>query len=87
MSEVTLVKQICSKIAISIRTSYFGNKEKYSNEAIMSLDIPCADTRVFIAAARELLNTIYKDGYEYMKAGVVLFDFKDSREYQSDLFL
>lgn len=53
----------------------------------MSLDIPCADTRVFIAAARELLNAIYKDGYEYMKAGVVLFDFKDSREYQSDLFL
>lgn len=80
------LNKYAQKIAISIRTSYFGNKEKYSNEAIMSLDIPCADTRVFIAAARELLNAIYKDGYEYMKAGVVLFDFKDSREYQSDLF-
>lgn len=80
------LNKYAQKIAISIRTSYFGNKEKYSNEAIMSLDIPCADTRVFIVAARELLNAIYKDGYEYMKAGVVLFDFKDSREYQSDLF-
>ena len=80
------LNKYAQKIAISIRTSYFGNKDKYSNEAIMSLDFPCADTRVFIAAARELLNAIYKDGYEYMKAGVILFDFKNTREFQSDLF-
>lgn len=80
------LNKYAQKIAVSIRTSYFGNKDKYANEAIMDLDYPSADTRVFIAAARELLNVIYKDGYEYMKAGVVLFDFKNSREFQSDLF-
>lgn len=80
------IDRYARKITIFIRTSFFGNKPKYANEAALCLDYPCRDTRVFLAVARELLKHIYKDGYEYMKAGVVLYDFVQERTFQADLF-
>ena len=74
------------KMALFIRTSYFGNAKKYSNEIAISLEYPCSDTRIFMSAAKIMLDKIYKDGYEYAKAGIILYDFKDSRSFQSDLF-
>ena len=74
------------KMALFIRTSYFGNAKKYSNEIAISLEYPCSDTRVFVSAAKIMLDKIFVKGYEYAKAGVILYDFKDSRSFQSDLF-
>lgn len=74
------------KMALFIRTSYFGNAKKYSNEIAISLEYPCSDTRIFMSAAKIMLDKIYEDGYEYAKAGIILYDFKDSRSFQSDLF-
>lgn len=74
------------KFTIFIRTSYFGDKAKYANDATILLDYPSADTRVYLEATKLLLQSIYKEGYEYMKAGVLLYDFVESRAYQADLF-
>ena len=74
------------KMALFIRTSYFGNAKKYSNKIAISLEYPCSDTRVFISAAKILLDRIFVDGYEYAKAGIILYEFTDSRTFQSDLF-
>lgn len=74
------------KITVFIRTSYFGSQAKYSNAATIELDFPCADTRIFMYVAKILLTHIYKEGYEYMKAGIILFNFVENRSYQADLF-
>ncbi|MGN0901669.1 MAG: Y-family DNA polymerase, partial [Succinivibrio sp.] len=84
-SKLRAINCYASKITIFIRTSYFGNKPKYSNSCTLLLDHPSADTRVFIAATKIMLKKIFKADYEYMKAGVILYDFVQDRSFQSDL--
>lgn len=73
-------------LVVIIRTSFFGDKPKYANEASIRLDFPSSDTRVFISAAKKLLDGIFVEGYEYMKAGVILYNFTKDRTFQGDLF-
>ncbi|MBQ4246520.1 MAG: Y-family DNA polymerase [Succinivibrio sp.] len=85
-SKLRQIDRYAKKITIFIRTSFFGNKPKYANDATLSLDYPCRDTRVFLEVAKELLKVIYKKDFEYMKAGVVLYDLVEERTFQADLF-
>ena len=39
-----------------------------------------------IAHAKEALRKIYKPGYDYKKAGVILMDFQQAEALQEDLF-
>ena len=47
---------------------------------------PTDDTRDFLHLAGELLKKIWKDGYRYAKAGVMLADFYDEGIEQLQLF-
>jgi DNA polymerase V len=77
------------QLTVFIRTSPFSNHNQdpfYSNSATGVLISPTHDTRDFLHLAGELLKRIWKDGYRYAKAGVMLADFYDEGIEQLQLF-
>lgn len=80
-------QQQAKVLTVFIRTSPFkDNEPQYSNSASGELLIPSCDTRDFIELARHLLKRIWKDGFRYAKAGVMLSDFYDPGMFQPGLF-
>ncbi len=51
-----------------------------------SFHCPTQDSRDIIAAACRALNHVWREGYRYMKAGVMLADFTPSGIAQPGLF-
>jgi DNA polymerase V len=80
-------QQQAKVMTVFIRTSPFKDNElQYSNSASGELLIPSCDTRDFIELANHLLKRIWKDGFRYAKAGVMLSDFYDPGMFQPGLF-
>lgn len=80
-------QQQAKEMTVFIRTSPFkDNEPQYSNSASGELLIPSCDTRDFIELANHLLKRIWKDGFRYAKAGVMLSDFYDPGMFQPRLF-
>ena len=80
-------QQQAKVMTVFIRTSPFkDNEPQYSNSASGELLIPSCDTRDFIELANHLLKRIWKDGFRYAKAGVMLSDFYDPSMFQPGLF-
>lgn len=76
----------CRHISVSIATARHGNEPQYSNTASRTCDYPTNDTRDIIESALRCLNTIWREGYRYAKAGVMLGDFYQSGVAQFDMF-
>lgn len=77
------------QLTIFIRTSPFSNHSQdpfYSNSATGVLVTPSNDTRDFLHLSNTLLKKIWKSGYRYAKAGVMLADFYDEGIEQLQLF-
>lgn len=77
------------QLSVFIRTSPFSDAIKdpyYANSRNAELSIPSDDTRDFLHVASSLLDQIWKDGYRYAKAGVMLSDFYPKGVRQGDLF-
>lgn len=80
-------QQQAKVMTVFIRTSPFkDNEPQYSNSASGELLTPSCDTRDFIELANHLLKRIWKDGFRYAKAGVMLSDFYDPGMFQPGLF-
>lgn len=79
-------KQRCKIIGLFIQTSRHASGEDYANSINIKLEYPSSDTRDIINAAMRGLNTIWRDGYRYYKAGIMLSDFTDSDVTQFDMF-
>ncbi len=80
-------QQQAKVMTVFIRTSPFkDNEPQCSNSASGELLIPSCDTRDFIELANHLLKRIWKDGFRYAKAGVMLSDFYDPGMFQLGLF-
>ena len=78
-----------SHITVFISTSRFryNPEEIYSAAASLRLPFPTSYTPALVAAARELLERIYKAGFIYHKAGVFLTDIVADAERQQSLML
>ncbi|MEY0031311.1 translesion error-prone DNA polymerase V subunit UmuC [Providencia rettgeri] len=79
-------KQRCKIIGLFIQTSRHASGEDYANSINIKLEYPSSDTRDIINVAMRGLNTIWRDGYRYYKAGIILSDFTDSDVTQFDMF-
>ncbi|WP_375058430.1 translesion error-prone DNA polymerase V subunit UmuC [Zobellella sp. DQSA1] len=80
-------RQYCRLAQVFMRTSPFAeNEPRYSNQASVQLLLPTADSRDIIAAVVRGLDAIWRDGYRYQKAGVMLEDFWPPSCYQPELF-
>ncbi|WP_298150334.1 translesion error-prone DNA polymerase V subunit UmuC [Flavobacterium sp.] len=77
------------QISVFIRTSPFSDHTTdpyYANTRTAELTYPSNDTRDFLHVASKLLDNIWKDGYRYAKAGVMLSDFYTQGVHQQDMF-
>jgi DNA polymerase V len=78
---------LCRQIRINLRTGMFNPDEaRYANGLLCQLPYPTDDTRLIIAAAREGIARLYRDGFSYAKAHVLLLDLCRRDEYMQDLF-
>ena len=77
----------CSQISVFVRTSPFNqNKPQHSGIKTIELFSPTNDTRDILAATRKGLLPIFKSGYDYAKAGIILNRFSDETVRQQLLF-
>jgi DNA polymerase V len=74
-------------LQVFIRADRFGRGPYYSNGASATLPRPTHYTPELAHAARALLERIYRPGYGYKKAGVMLFDLTAERPEQGHLFI
>lgn len=72
---------------MSIRTGMFNPEEaKYANGALVELPYPTNDVRLMTKAATEAVNRLFRPGFKYSKAEVLLLDLRQPGEYTDDLF-
>ena len=80
-------KQKCSQVSVFVRTSPFNkNKPQHTGMKTIELFTPTNDTRDILAAIKRGLLPIFKSGYDYAKAGVILNKFSNEGTRQYSLF-
>ncbi|MEL7086600.1 MAG: Y-family DNA polymerase [Cyanobacteria bacterium J06597_1] len=80
-------QSVCGLAQVFIRTGMFNPDEPtYSRSAIVKFPTPTADTPTIAAGATRALEGIYRKGYRYAKAGVILMDISPNALVQTDLF-
>lgn len=78
---------LCKKIRVSIRTGMFNPEEaKYANGALVELPYPTNDVRLMTKAATEAVSRLFRPGFKYSKAEVLLLDLRQPGEFTDDLF-
>lgn len=78
---------VCKRIRVSIRTGMFNpNEVHHAQGALVELPYPTNDTLMLTRAATAALEQIYRAGYRYSKAEVLLLDLRQPSEFTDDLF-
>ena len=70
---------IAQYMSVFILTNYFNRREKqYSNSIKLQFDYPTNNSMIIIKKAITGIERIFKEGYRYKKAGIVLYELSDS---------
>ncbi len=72
-------------IAVFIRTSYFDQQNRYEQGCQRNLRTGTNDTCYLQKEAANILENIFKPGFAYAKAGVMLYDLMPQRCQQGSL--
>jgi DNA polymerase V len=76
-----------SVVMVFIQTNPFAeNQPQYSNQIVMKLPVPTSDTTELINFAQRGLKSIFRTGYRFKKAGVIVSEITPERPMQADLF-
>jgi len=78
---------LAADVMVFIRTSPFRKDAQYSRSIVVPLRRPSADTGAIVQAAVLGLQAIYRPGYKYAKAGVMLLDLQPNSVVQGELDL
>lgn len=79
---------LCRRMRISIRTGMFNPDEpRYAQGTLVELPYPTSDTLLLTRTATEAVGRIFKSGYRYSKAEVLLLDLRQPGEFTDDLFV
>ena len=73
-------------LTVCLTTNEFKKGPQYSNALTLKLPIVTDSTSELIGSALQGIRTIYRDGYLYKKAGVVLTGLVPADQTQADLF-
>ncbi len=76
----------CGRLGIFMSTNRYRASEHYANQMNLTLPFPTADTREVMRNAITLAREIWRDGYRYNKAGIMLSDFRVPGACQADFF-
>lgn len=79
---------LTAQVHTFIRTSPFRQQDpQYSRSITLPLRRPSCDTRLIVQSAIAGLQAIYKDGFKYAKAGVMLLELQPNTVIQGELDL
>lgn len=78
---------VTGQVLVFIRTSPFRQTTQYSRSLVVPLRRPTSDTAEITSAAVLGLKAIFKPGFDYAKAGVMLLDIDSSQSTQFELDL
>lgn len=79
---------VCNTIQVFIHTNPFREQDpQYSNSLVIPLPNASSDTRILVRAALFGLKKIYRPGYAYKKAGVMLMGIGQAQVGQGSLLL
>tara|TARA_B100000700_G_scaffold327231_1_gene441185 strand:+ start:929 stop:2209 length:1281 start_codon:yes stop_codon:yes gene_type:complete len=85
--KIRIDNQTAKKLTIFIRTSPFQkDKNYYANSKSINLPIRTNDSIELVKEALAILSSIYKKGYKYQKAGIILSELNDMETYKKNLF-
>lgn len=76
---------LAAQIMVFIRTSPFRQAAQYSRSVVVPLRRPCGDTGALVQAAVLGLQAIYRPGFKYAKAGVMLLGLQPDSVVQGEL--
>jgi DNA polymerase V len=80
-------KSLCKKIRVSIRTGMFNPDEaKYANGVVVELPYSTDDVRLLTRLAVDAVDQVFRAGFNYSKAEVMLLGLCQPGEYTDDLF-
>lgn len=78
---------VCKKIRVSIRIGMFNPEEaKFANGVVVDLPYPTDGVRLLTKTAVDALERVYRPGFKYSKAEVMLLSLCQPSEYTDDLF-
>ncbi len=77
---------VAASMQIFIRTSPFDKGKQYGNSHLVTPPYPTADNLVFTKYALRALEFIWRPGFKYKKAGVMLMDISPADSIQGELF-
>lgn len=81
-------RSLCKKVRISIRTGMFNPDEpRFAKGIICELPYPTDDTRLITKAASAGLELIFRAGFAFSKAEILLLDLRQRGEFTDDLFV
>jgi DNA polymerase V len=75
-----------NSISVFIQTIPFAKLPYYGSSLTVALPSPSNDTRLLVKTALWIVKRLYKPGYVYQKAGVLLNDLVPDEGLQTDLF-
>lgn len=78
---------LAGNVLVFIRTSPFRMDEQYSRSMVVPLVRPSADTAAIVQAALLGLQSIFRPGFRYAKAGVMLLELQPDSIRQGELDL
>lgn len=74
-------------VMVFIHTNPFAtNQPQYANQVVLQLPVSTNDSAEIIEYAIRGLKSIFKEGYRYKKAGVIVSEITPERPLQTDLF-
>jgi hypothetical protein len=77
---------VCNAVLVFIQTNRFRNQDpQYGGSLIIPLPNASSDTRLLVRAALYGLRQVYRRGYAYKKAGVMLMGIGEARVAQGSL--
>ena len=81
-------KTCCNAVMVFIHTNGHRKElEQYSRNIIVKTDYPTNSSIDIVKYAVKGLKAIYKEGYQYKKAGVIVIELTPENEHQLNLFI
>ncbi len=80
-------KSTAAVVNVFIHTNPFAtNQPQYYNQIVMKLPVSSNDSTELIDYAIRGLQSIFREGYQYKKAGVIVSEISPERPLQADMF-
>jgi len=78
---------VCKRMRVSIRTGMFNPDEAHHAQGVLvELPYPTSDTLLMTRFATDAVSKIYRPGFRYSKAEVLLMELRQPGEFSEDLF-